>query len=289
MEVGFWGMLWWVSGFLLTLTLFSVLIYKKRYQTIPWFTFMIGQDVLQSVVLFCIHRYPLVNFYTYYTFEVLDAGLRVLVIWEVARILVQRHLGLHLFDEMRSYWAGFVLMAVVIVSLLSLSSAASFPHLLRMVVVIGQVTTVGVGGLLLMVLWLTFFFRVKVRIHAQAVVYGLSLYLLGKVVVQGAEILLGFGVMPQAEALLKPVYHVSLILWIICLWREEPERALSNEMYSWVRQGRAGINPPVPQSVMEEQGVRRLIFSIRESRTVVKPVPGREAPLGDLLNEMSAE
>jgi hypothetical protein len=118
---------------------------------------------------------------------------------------------------------------------------------------IEELSTIGVGGLLLMVLSLTFLFRVKLRVHAQAIVYGLSLYLFGKFVVQGLVMLLGAGVWSKAETLLKPVYHISLLLWIICLWREEPERALSDEMYEMVKLGRAGIAPPLPQEIMEEQ------------------------------------
>lgn len=263
MQVGYWSMVLWISGFALTFTLFLVLLYKKRYRTIPWFTLLIGQDVLQTLVLFSLRRLPLANFYTYYAFEVVDSILRVLVIWEVARILIERHLGLPLYDEIRSYWAAFVVIVVMCISCVIFSSKVTPFWPARIVLRVGEVSTVGVGGLLLMVLWLTFFFGIKARVHAQAIVYGLALYLFGKFVVEGVVIMLGIRALAEAGWWLRFLYHGSLLIWIVCLWQEEPDRALSDRMYAMVRWGRAGINPPLPQSVIEEyaQHRRRLVFS----------------------------
>lgn len=250
MKLDLWSLVLWVAGFALNVLLFAVLVVRKRYKTLPWFTFLIGQDVLQTMVLFAVHRFPFVSFYTYWSFEVLDTMLRVMVIWEVARILIQRHLGLNLSDQVRRDWVVFLLMVSLCISFLIFSSPT---HNVGedIVVHVETISTFIVGGLLLMLLSLTFFFRVKVRVHSQAIVYGLSLYMFGKFLVQAVVLLLGLGVMVQAENWLRPVYHVSLVLWIICLWRNEPEHALSDEVYELVRRGRAGINPPLPVSMRQ--------------------------------------
>lgn len=267
MQLSVWSMVLWISGFALNLLLFAILLYKKRYRTLPWFTILIGQTTLQNIVLFAMHRFASIDAYSYayYCGDALDAILHVLVIWEVARILIEQHLGLRLHDEIYSHWIGFVLM--VVLSVYFVTYPMKVGRLSSVIALSAtQISTVGVSGLLLMVLSLTLFFRVKVRVHAQAVVYGLAMYSLGKFVMQGCVLLLGPGIIAQANDWLRPVYHVSLLLWIVCLWRKEPERALSNEMYNMVRQGRAGINPPIPASVMAEQAQspRQLVFSIRE-------------------------
>lgn len=284
MQLSVWSMVLWISGFALNLLLFAILLYKKRYRTLPWFTVLVGQTTLQNVVLFALHRFGSINVYSYayYSGDALDAILHVLVIWEVARILIGRHLGLRLHDEIYSHWVGFLLMAVLGIYFVTYPMNVG-----RLSAVIAlratQLSTVGVCGLLLMVLSLTLVFRVKVRVHAQAIVYGLALYSLGKLVLQAFVLLAGPGIIAQANDWLRPVYHISLLLWIVCLWREEPERALSDEMYDLVRQGRAGINPPMPESVRAEQSrsLRRLVFSIREKK--VSPENCKELLNQDLV------
>jgi hypothetical protein len=293
MQLSAWSMVLWISGFALNLLLFAILLYKKRYAALPWFTILIGQTVLQNVVLFSIHQFGWVQAYSYayYAGDALDAILHLLVIWEVARILVERHLGLRLHDEIYSHWIGFVLMAVL--AIYFVTYPMNVGRLSAAIVLRGgQILTIGVCGLLLMVLSLTLFFRVKVRVHAQAVVYGLALYSLAKFVMQGFVLLVGPGSIAQANDWLRPVYHLTLLLWIVCLWRQEPERALSDEMYTMVRQGRAGINPPIPDSVMAEQAQtsRRLVFSVREKKASRKrqearnPLKGQDAPTANAEN-----
>jgi hypothetical protein len=75
-----------------------------------------------------------------------------------------------------------------------------------------------------LLLLVTFFFGLRFRIHAQAVVYGLALYMFGKLWVHTLLLLLGdLQHWSALEASLKPVYHITLLIWIACLWFEEPE------------------------------------------------------------------
>jgi hypothetical protein len=269
MQLSLWSMVLWLSGYALNLALFAILIYKKRYRDVPLFTVLIGQDFLQSTVLLMVHRYASLRIYSYgyYLGEAADAILHVLVVWEVARILVERHLGLSLHDEIRNHWIAFLL--IIVVGLVFITYPTNTTYLPAVIALRGgQLSTVGIFGLLLMVLSLTFFFRVKVTVHAQAIVYGLALYTFGKFIIEGAVLVLGTDILAQANDWLRPIYHISLLLWIVCLWRKEPERALGDQIYTMVRQGRAGINPPLPQSVMEEHlhAPRRLVFSIRDRK-----------------------
>jgi hypothetical protein len=262
-------MVMWITGFSLNLILFYVLIRKKRYQTVRWFTILIGQDVLQTLLLFLVHssagaRFlgPGTYFYTYWVFEAIDSFLRVMVIWEVAQILLEQCLGLKLYEEIKNYWGAFLAIAAALISLLTFTSTS--PHFaVRFALRIGQISTIGVGGLILMLLSLTFFFGVKATIHAQAIVYGLGLYMFGQFLVNGIVMVLGTGVWRPMTIWIKPIYLVCLIIWIVSLWREEPEEALPEDMYRLVQLGRAGVHPPIPAGVQQRLRRRsRLVYLI---------------------------
>ncbi|MDQ1453947.1 MAG: hypothetical protein QOK38_3813, partial [Acidobacteriaceae bacterium] len=61
MNMGTWDYLLWLTGFALNLGLLCVLLQKRRFQKFPWFTLLIAQDAVQTIVLFCVHKYPTIN------------------------------------------------------------------------------------------------------------------------------------------------------------------------------------------------------------------------------------
>jgi hypothetical protein len=227
--MGAWDYLLWVTGFILNLGLLCILLHKRRFQKFPWFTLLIAQDAIQTVVLFYVHRYPTINFYTYWSFEALDALLRLLVIYEVAHVLLAQ-CGMSLADTARRYWSFLVVLAGVLAAVAWLTPSS--PHsAVKIALRIGQMSSLCVGGVTSLLILATFFFGLRFRIHAQAVLYGLALYMFGKLWVH--TLLLLFGDLQHWSALevsLKPVYHITLLIWIACLWFEEPEVRLTPEM-----------------------------------------------------------
>jgi hypothetical protein len=229
MNVGAWDYVLWVTGFGLNLGLLFVLLHKRRFRRFPWFTALIAQDAIQTIVLFCVHSHPRTNFFTYWSFEAVDGVLHLLVLYEVARVLLAQ-CELSLGGLVRRYWS-FLAVVVGVLATVALLSPSS-PNLpLKMALRIGQMSSVCVGGFTSLLILATFFFGLRFRIHAQAVLYGLALYLFGKVWVH--TLLLLMGNLQQWAALevsLKPVYHITLLIWIGCLWFEEPEVKLTPEM-----------------------------------------------------------
>ena len=51
MNMGAWDYLLWLTGFTLNLGLLCVLLHKRRFQKFPWFTLLIAQDAVQTIVL----------------------------------------------------------------------------------------------------------------------------------------------------------------------------------------------------------------------------------------------
>jgi hypothetical protein len=229
MHVGAWDFVLWLTGFGLNLGLLGVLLHKRRFRKFPWFTLLIAQDAVQTIVLFCVHKYPTINFYTYWGFEALDAVLRLLVLYEVAHVLLAQ-CEMSIAGVVRRYWSFFVVLIGALVTVAWLSPSS--PHLpIKVALRIGEMSSICVGGLTSVLILATFFFGLRFRIHAQAVLYGLALYMFGKVWVQ--TLLLLMGNLQQWSALevsLKPVYHMTLLIWIACLWFEEPEVKLTPEL-----------------------------------------------------------
>jgi hypothetical protein len=224
----------WVTGFTLNLGLLCVLLHKRRFQKFPWFTLLIAQDAVQTMVLFCVHKYPTINFYTYWSFEALDALLRLLVLYEVAHLLLAQ-CGMSLAGLARRYWSFVIVLFGALLAFAWLTPSS--PYLpVQIALRIGQMSSICVGGVTSLLILVTFFFGLRFRIHAQAVLYGLALYMFGKLWVHTLLLLLGdLQHWSALEVSLKPVYHMTLLIWIACFWFEEPEVKLSPEMKRLLR------------------------------------------------------
>jgi hypothetical protein len=234
MKMGTGDYLLWVTGFALNLGLLCVLLHKHRFQKFPWFTLLIAQDAVQTVVLFSVHNYPTINFYTYWSFEALDALLRLLVLYEVAHLLLAQ-CGMSLAGLARRYWSFVIVLVGALLAFAWLTPSS--PYLpVQIALRIGQMSSICVGGVTSLLILVTFFFGLRFRIHAQAVLYGLALYMFGKLWVHTLLLLLGdLQHWSALEVSLKPVYHMTLLIWIACLWFEEPEVKLSPEMKRLLR------------------------------------------------------
>jgi hypothetical protein len=228
MNMGVWDYLLWLTGFTLNLGLLCVLLHKRRFQKFPWFTLLIAQDAVQTIVLFCVHKYPTINFYTYWSFEALDALLRLLVLYEVTQLLLAQ-CGMSIAGLVRRYWSFIVVLVGVLVGFAWLTPSSPLP--VRLALRLGQMSSICVGGVTSLLILVTFLFSLRFRIHAQAVLYGLALYMFGKLWVHTLLLLLGdLQHWSALEVSLKPVYHMTLLIWIACLWFEEPEVRLTPEM-----------------------------------------------------------
>jgi hypothetical protein len=232
--MGSWDNVLWLTGFALNLGLLCVLLHKRRFQKFPWFTLLIAQDAVQTIVLFGVHRYPRINFYTYWGFEALDALLRLLVLYEVARLLLAQ-CGMSVSGVARRYWSVIVVLVGVLLAFAWLTpSSPRLPVMLALR--IGQMSSICVGGGTSLLILITFFFGLRFRIHAQAVLYGLALYMFGKLWVHTLLLLMGdLQHWSALEVSLKPVYHMTLLIWIACLWFEEPEVRPAPEIQQLIR------------------------------------------------------
>ncbi len=82
----------WATGLLLVVALFSVLILRKRYRTLPWFTAWIGFQMTGSALLFVIwSSYPSNYGLAYWCFCAVDILLQIMILSEIARSVLCRN------------------------------------------------------------------------------------------------------------------------------------------------------------------------------------------------------
>lgn len=82
----------WAAGFVLNAVLLSVLLYKRRYRIVPWFTAWIGCGCVYTLALFVSYRFGSKGVYAliYWSSDFIDLLLQIAVILEIAAIVLQR-------------------------------------------------------------------------------------------------------------------------------------------------------------------------------------------------------
>lgn len=82
----------WAAGFVLNAALFFVLLYKRRYRTVPWFAGWIGFGCLYTITLFIAYRIGSRHLYSvlYWSGAFVDLLFQIAVVLEIARSVLQR-------------------------------------------------------------------------------------------------------------------------------------------------------------------------------------------------------
>lgn len=92
MNLSLMAILLWAAGFVLNAALLTVLLYRRRYRTVPWFTAWIGFGSVYTLTLFSVYRLGSHHLYTvlYWSGAFIDLLLQVAVVLEIARIVLRR-------------------------------------------------------------------------------------------------------------------------------------------------------------------------------------------------------
>jgi hypothetical protein len=224
-----WDIAFWVAGLVGNIGLCAILIGRKRAKTFPWFTILIAQDTLQSVLLFLLHSYGsrATYFYSYWSFEVLDAVLRILVIWDLSRQTTKQ---LQVREGLRTF-LSLVLAFLVIAGVSIWRDTPNLSSLLETIALKTSLfTAILVGGLVLYHFTGWVFYGVRLRVHSMGLSFGLCGYYAAKLIMHFILLMGGSPFWMSLERLLKPVYLLCLAFWMVLLWMDEPTRVVSKEM-----------------------------------------------------------
>src|ERR1039458_8659722 len=216
----------WVANFLGSATLFSILIYRRRWKEFPVFTTLIGWGTALPIALYLIYLLCSKSWYAriYWSYALLDFFLQLGVIWEITRV-VMRPTGSWVRDARKQFillGAAGILLAATLPWLVTPPAAS----LLDRLEVRGNLFTSLVICELIAVLTRTSkSLGLGWRNHVMALGNGLTAWAVAAILVDGLHSFFGsqryFGELEQARTF---AYLMALGYWVVQFWLEEPAR-----------------------------------------------------------------
>ena len=216
----------WAAGFVEHTVLLLVLLALRRYRTFPFFTLLIGFNVLRTVVLFLVFRSGSHQVYAdvYWSAAVLDVILQVLVVLEILRVVV-RPAGAW-GDDVRRRFSALAGAGIILAVGLTFAIDPHLPHGRKDWIELGQLLAISLFLLLFIAMRLaTTILGIVGRRHAQALAAGWGIWALVAFLVEGAYSYFG----PKWHGMALDdvrivVYQLVTIFWAWSLWTPEPKQ-----------------------------------------------------------------
>jgi hypothetical protein len=231
----------WAASFIEHVVLLSILLMRRRAQTFPIFTALIGLDVVRTIALFFIQRYGAHSsyFYTYWTLGVVDVALQLGVVYEITSSVFRP----------RRDWAADIRRRLVLWLCASIAVAAGLTWIptpptqlwIQVVMIKSNFFTAALlSELFVGMIVLSAMFGRPWRTHIARIALGLGVYSAVTVIVESARTF--FGLQRNARAY-GELSHIRIVVylacaayWIIMMWRDAPPpRELSQTMREQLR------------------------------------------------------
>ena len=217
----------WAVTFAEDLILIAVLFVRGRARNYPFFTALIGLDVVRTVALFLIQRQGTraTYFYSYWSLALVDIVLQLTVLHRVA---------LHIFRSADEWVGGArkALMWLVVVSVLVGVMLTWIPHpavILRLQVVLLKgnfFSAVLVSELSVGICALSVRAGLPWNAHVTRIMHGFIVYSLCTMVLETARTYFGVTATSHAYDSIShvriAVYILCMAYWIVTLWWEAP-------------------------------------------------------------------
>jgi hypothetical protein len=218
----------WAASFLGHLVLAVVLWTRHRVKEFPFFTALIANNIVRTVVLYLVFRYgtQASYFYTYWSLALLDVAVQLCIIYEIAGA-VFRPVGVWARDVRSSVvWlvGGSIALAAGVTSLASPPTRMW----LQTVMIKGNFFSAAlISELFVCMVALSVTVGLPWKTHVAAVAQGLGVYSVIDILVETAHSYLGVARDTQTYVALShvriAVYLVCLTYWIVMLWRDAPQ------------------------------------------------------------------
>lgn len=193
------------------------IIRRRLFNSFWAFVAYCGLHLLRFAVLFSINlagmrQHYAWYFYSYWGFEVLSVCLSLAVIREIYYQFFRWYPALQTFGAALFHWASAVLV------LMSVASAAAahgkeYDRVIAGVLVFDQVGTALRGGLLLLLLVIGLFFKLRWERRYLGIAIGFSIYLLVEFVVIAVRLHAGTGGNPMWRLLDGIAYSCCALVW----------------------------------------------------------------------------
>ena len=219
-----WDKGFWLAGIIGHVTLLLILIARRRYRVFPWFTVSIAWALGQSEYLFLIHQlgvkyYPL-YFYSYWALELMDALIRIIVIWELLESVskdIQDHHG-HSVRDLGFGFVALLLCCIILAWHVVPGGALSVRNVMQASIAADTLTV----GVCLLSLRRSVRYGLRFRSHAMSIALGMVGFVLSKMLVHWVVTTHSASLWSILERGLKPLYLICLLGWCIFLYLNEP-------------------------------------------------------------------
>jgi hypothetical protein len=216
----------WVANFLGSATLFTILIYRRRWKEFPAFTVFIGFDSAVNTALFLIFLRSSLVWYArlYWTYALFDFFLQLGVICEIARIVL-RPTGTWVRDARKQFilWGAAGILLAAALPFLVTPPAATLLH--RWEVRGNLFTSLVICELIAVVTRTSKSLGLGWRNHVMALGNGWTAWAVVAILVDGLHSYFG------AERYFRGLEHVRMFVylaalgyWSVQFWLEEPAR-----------------------------------------------------------------
>ncbi len=227
----------WVAGFISHAALLAVLFYRGRWREYPVFTTFIAFHFSLSPVLYVIYGYGTATWYSrvYWSSALLDFGLQLGVVFEVARIVL-RPTGTWVQDARKHFLLSGTVGILAAAALAWMVTPPVADALDRWELQGNLFTAFVICELFLIISATATRFGLGWRSHIMAIEQGFAGWVVVAVLVETLHSYFGtahyFFVLEYAKMF---VYLAALGYWIARLWLEEPARQpLSPELREYI-------------------------------------------------------
>ncbi len=219
----------WAVGLLGHVILLAVLLARGRFRKMPFFAALIASNIVETIVLLYVFRTgtKTVYSYAYWCFALLEAGLKIAVLYEVADN-VYRPVGI---------WARDVRFQITLLACASVVAALGLAWWASPPAKTFLASFVIRGNLFIAVLLSMLFAAILAtssqvglawRNHVWQVALGLGVYSMITFIVEGMHSYFGVvgheGVYKVLSQVRIAVYLCLLCYWIEMMWLDEPKR-----------------------------------------------------------------
>jgi hypothetical protein len=204
----------------------AVLVYRGRARKFPFFTALIGLNVVRTILLFFVLRYSTktIYFYAYWSLLALDTSLQLAVVYELAR-QVFRPLDVWAVDLRRNFVLSFLLCVGVAFGLTCLADPPSQTWIQAFVTRGNLFAATLLSELFVAMMAFSIQAGLPWRTHVAKIAQGLGAYSLVAVFIEiGHSYIGGRSNVPVSKALshLRMLCYLGCVMyWITHLWRRE--------------------------------------------------------------------
>lgn len=216
----------WAAGVFLNAALLFVLLCKRRYRIVPWFTAWMGTELAYNLALFLGYRYGSKHLYAliYWSSDFIDVTLQIAVVVEIARSVFRR--SGRWVEGAKGQLVGMSLIAPVVAFVMAwFMTPAAETRLDAIEARASLFTTILICLLFTAVILASQQLGVAWRSHVMRESYGFVFWTLVAFVTDTLHAYWRtLGHFTLLENVRIACFQISLIYWSIVFWRPEPER-----------------------------------------------------------------